>query len=160
MDKESNRYRSVSDAPLIGFVEDFRLSSLLQTNDLGQFSKKFVEHEVDFKTFLMLNESHLMDMGIDRIGSRVKLMNLITKSKDNQIQIQSKGNQKLRPGEILFEDLQFFECIGRGSFGSVFRLFIYLFIYFLSFLISILFLTSFFFFFYQINIEDVGMIRL
>jgi len=102
--------------------EDLLLTELLIMNDLGQYAQVFADHEVDLKTFFRLKESHLIDMGFDRVGTRVKIMGLISDGADKQIGNNlTKEARKARTGEILFEELTFMECVGRGSYGSVYK---------------------------------------
>jgi len=138
------------------------LQQLLESNELGQFAQVFTDHEVDLRTFSKLREAHLIDMGFDRIGTRIRVMTLIEQlqgqltsrspsvtpagqsppphasspaaaaaaavGEDRGVGVSpspSHGEnsipRKMRPGEIPFEELEFLECVGRGSFGSVFR---------------------------------------
>lgn len=60
------------------FCEDAELRQLLEQHGLGQYSSLFAEHEVDLGTFGRLKESHLMEMGLHRVGTRVKMTTLIS----------------------------------------------------------------------------------
>lgn len=157
------------------FEEDQELRQLLDQSGLGQYASIFVEHEVDLGTFRKLKESHLMEMGLHRVGTRIKFTALIAETNERMEKDRSGSHEpseltstalllqpqphhqqqhtpsvrvqdlqapletpppqptpqppesvvtersKSRPGEIPYDELTIQDCIGRGSFGAVYR---------------------------------------
>lgn len=100
------------------FVADTELRLLLEQADLGAYINVFEENQVDCEAFLLLRESHLRALNIP-MGPRLKLLALIRRTVDPTHRAMANGVTAMPM--VDFDELQFLECIGRGSFGAVFK---------------------------------------
>ena len=50
---------------------------MLDSIDHGKYLPNFIEHEIDYQTFLSLEDADLKELGIKALGSRKKILSVI-----------------------------------------------------------------------------------
>lgn len=114
---------------------DSTLSSLLEHAGLGAYAKRFAENQIDLDAFFLLRDEDLVSMQVP-LGPRIKMKNLIdTRGGKTDLPVApgtgtgtGTGNGNAGPGGLAtgvtiipVKDLVFYEDVGHGSFGAVFR---------------------------------------
>jgi hypothetical protein len=56
---------------------NIELDRLLEPIENGKYVKIFRENEIDYKTFITLEDEDLKELGIKALGSRKKILNVI-----------------------------------------------------------------------------------
>ncbi len=64
------------------------ISRVLESIDHLKYLPNFIEHEIDYQTFLSLEDADLKELGIKALGSRKKILGVI---KDLQIDLASNA---------------------------------------------------------------------
>ncbi|XP_071824281.1 ankyrin repeat and SAM domain-containing protein 6-like [Apostichopus japonicus] len=75
----SVEHKAIPGSSSSGVSEEDELTHLLKKLSLERYAPMFEDQEVDMDAFLALNESDLLEMGIDVSGHRRQLMNVILK---------------------------------------------------------------------------------
>jgi hypothetical protein len=66
---------------LIVHLINIGIEQALESIQLNKYIGLFVEHEIDFATFLTLQDADLKELGIKALGSRKKIEQVISKYK-------------------------------------------------------------------------------
>jgi hypothetical protein len=60
------------------------ISHVLESIDHGKYLPQFIEHEIDYQTFLTLEDVDLKELGIKALGSRKKILSVIKELTEKQ----------------------------------------------------------------------------
>lgn len=111
---------------------DQRLRVLLEQNSLGEYVDLFAEEQIDLATFYTLGEERLRSLGVTKMGAQMKIMSLINGHEQSLTAASPRAGTPARSGADslqtesqrtppVADDIEYFECIGKGSFGVVYR---------------------------------------
>jgi hypothetical protein len=60
------------------------ISHILESIDHAKYLPQFIEHEIDYQTFLTLEDADLKELGIKALGSRKKILGVIKELVDQE----------------------------------------------------------------------------
>jgi hypothetical protein len=63
---------------------DAGISHILESIDHAKYLPQFIEHEIDYQTFLTLEDADLKELGIKALGSRKKILSVIKELVDQE----------------------------------------------------------------------------
>jgi SAM domain (Sterile alpha motif) len=71
------------------------ISRVLESIDHSKYLPLFIEHEIDYQTFLALEDGDLKELGIKALGSRKKILSMIRECR----QKEKKNSPEQRMGK-------------------------------------------------------------
>ena len=69
----------------------------MESIDHSKYLPLFVEHEIDYQTFLALEDGDLKELGIKALGSRKKILSVIKDCREKEVKISPE--QRLGKGK-------------------------------------------------------------
>lgn len=87
---DNDRTDTQSNRKLIALLT-IGIAEVLESIDHSKYLPFFIEHEIDYETFLSLEDGDLKELGIKALGSRKKILAVIRESKVEKVETSGKS---------------------------------------------------------------------